>query len=448
MSVASPRPYDVLADRIAETAAHASIAKHTMLELIADFDDMDGWFHQGAVSCAQWLSWRIGLAPGAAREQVRVALAIRTLPKIDEAFACGKLSYSKVRALTRVATADNEDDLINIAYSSTAAQLERVCRKFKWVVDELEREKSPLDIELRRSVKSYHTEDGMMHINICLLPDEGARLLATIDAGANALLDEAVADAEVRVADNDDLGDDVPPSPRPRRNRADGLMLVAESFVAERAATDRADAGCELIVRVDAETLADKSEGGFMDNAGGTGVSAEMVRRLSCDCAAVGVLEDSDGHVLNVGRRTRTIPSALRRALRVRDDEMCQFPGCTHRRFLDAHHIHHWADGGETKLENLVLTCRRHHRYVHEHGFTITADAVGRLTFTAPNGRPLHSIPPTPDVPMSVVEDMAIRHREEGFDVDPWTPTPPYYDGERMDLHHVVSSLANAWLGG
>ena len=450
MPATEPRPHEVLADRIAETAAHASIAKHSLLKLIADFDEMDGWFHQGAISCAQWLSWRIGLAPGAAREQVRVALALRALPKTDAAFGCGKLSYSKVRALTRVATPESEGDLVDIADSSTAAQLERICRKFRGVIDELEKDRRPEDVEARRYVRAQHTGDGMMQFNICLLADEGARLLAAINSAADAAFEDAkaialAADAATDPVHRNDANEpEQPTSPR-RRNRADGLMIVAESFAAETAATSRGDAGCEVIVRIEADALADKTEGGFIDSAGGTGVSAEMVRRLSCDCAAVGVVEDGHGRVLNVGRRTRTIPSAIRRALRVRDDETCRFPGCTHRRFLEAHHIHHWADGGETKLDNLLLVCKRHHRFVHEHGFTIHAGADGALTFQSPRGSTLRPVPSMPSVPPSVVEDLIIQHREEGLDVDAWTATPRYYRGEPMDLHHVISTLADAW---
>src|SRR6185503_18733137 len=109
-------------------------------------------------------------------------------------------------------------------------------------------------------------------------------------------------------------------------------------------------------------------------NAGCAGVSAETARKLSCDAAVVKVVEDDRGNVLDIGRRTRTVPAAIRRALNVRDQSQCAFPGCTHRLFLDAHHIEHWADGGKTSLENLVLLCTRHHTYVHEHGYSIARD--------------------------------------------------------------------------
>ena len=375
----SRRPHEVLADRIAETAAHASITKHSLLKLIAEFDAIDGWSRQAAMSCAHWLSWRIGLAPGAAREQVRVAVALRDLPNIDAAFGCGELSYSKVRALTRVATAENEDDLINVAKSTTAAQLERICSKFRGVIDEAERPTDPRDTDERRFVRVHYTDDGMMQIDIRLLPDEGARLLAAIDAGRAIATDAARAEVQTPHASSETV----------RRNRADGVMVVAETFAASDPVTTRTDARCEVIVHVDAAALAGKTEGGFIDSAGGTGVSAESVRRLACDCARVPVVEDEPGDVLDIGRRSRTIPSAI-------------------------------------------------------HGFRIETDPDG-LSFVPPDARAIRPTPPIETYPASVVEDLVIRHQTEGHDVHPWTPTPPYYDGERMDLHWVVAALSSPY---
>ena len=87
-------------------------------------------------------------------------------------------------------------------------------------------------------------------------------------------------------------------------------------------------------------------------------------------------LENGQGEVLNVGRKTRIIPSAIRRALKARDTT-CQYPGCSHTRYVDGHHMVHWSDGGETKLDNLVLLCRRHHRLVHEYGFRVVKSDFG-----------------------------------------------------------------------
>ncbi|MFV2091189.1 MAG: HNH endonuclease, partial [Pseudomonadales bacterium] len=129
---------------------------------------------------------------------------------------------------------------------------------------------------------------------------------------------------------------------------------------------------------VSAETLSSATAAGSEPAVieHGPHLHPETVRRLTCDSALVTMLENDQGEVLNVGRKTRVIQSAIRRALWARDTQ-CQFPGCSHTRYLDGHHIVHWANGGETKLANLVLLCRRHHRYVHEQGFVVERSSNG-----------------------------------------------------------------------
>src|SRR6185295_11513836 len=128
-----PDDIDRLGDEIAEVAAHLNAGTHRLITLIRTFDERGGWAEQGALSCANWLSWRIGLDPGAAREKVRVARALGTLPAIDDALRRGALSYSQVRAMTRVATPENEEKLLDIARCAPAGQLEKLCRRFRAV---------------------------------------------------------------------------------------------------------------------------------------------------------------------------------------------------------------------------------------------------------------------------------------------------------------------------
>jgi hypothetical protein len=154
---------DTLADQIADTAAHLDAATHTLLTQIRHFDDMSGWHRQGALTCAHWLSWRIGLDLGAAREKVRVARALGTLPHIDDALRLGQVSYSKARAMTRVATPDNEQALLSMARSCPGAQLEKICRLYRRV-----QSKSPTQAradEARRWVVSRTTDDGMVRLD-------------------------------------------------------------------------------------------------------------------------------------------------------------------------------------------------------------------------------------------------------------------------------------------
>jgi len=124
---------DQLADFIAVSSARIDAATHELLTQIRRFDQLGGWAWHGAKSCVAWLSWRVGLSVGAAGEKVRVARALGELPLIDAAFGAGELSYCKVRAMTRVATAETEELLLTMARSATGAQLERICRGFRRV---------------------------------------------------------------------------------------------------------------------------------------------------------------------------------------------------------------------------------------------------------------------------------------------------------------------------
>jgi hypothetical protein len=161
--------------------------------------------------------------------------------------------------------------------------------------------------------------------------------------------------------------------------RADALAVIAESFLAhgvmEAAGGDRH----QIVVHVAQETLKDR-KAGCCEFEHGPSMAAETARRLACDASVVELTENEDGEPLNVGRKTRTISSPLRRALNARD-KGCRFPGCANTRYMDAHHVHHWANGGETKPSNLISLCRFHHRAVHEGGFRIEILDDGALRF-------------------------------------------------------------------
>ena len=175
-----------------------------------------------------------------------------------------------------------------------------------------------------------------------------------------------------------------------------------------------------------------------LDEAGGIHVSAETARRMACDAAKVTMRHGPGGQILDVGRRTRTVSPALRRALAARDRQ-CRFPGCGNRR-CDAHHVAHWADGGRTALDNLVLLCRRHHRAVHEEGFRVTLDAAGVAHFQRPDGRPLPAAPPAPAWAGPALGPTNDRLAVAGVEIDARTATPAW-QGERLDLGWALSVL-------
>ena len=179
---------DRLADEIAEVASHIDAATHRLLTLIRRFDEGSGWAQHGALSCAHWLSWRIGLDMGAARERVRVARALGTLPVLDDTLRRGAISYAKARAITRVATPTNEATLVEMAQHATGAQLERICRGYRRVRARLESERpdSPTDEMQRRFVHTTDTDDGMVRVEARLHPEEAALLMQAIDVARRA----------------------------------------------------------------------------------------------------------------------------------------------------------------------------------------------------------------------------------------------------------------------
>ncbi len=396
--------------------------------------------------------------PGAAREHVRVAHALEQLPKLSDAMRRGRVSYSKVRAVTRVATPETERSLLDVALAGTAAHVERVVRAWR----RTDRAAEAYDDHRQQANRALHTwvdDDGMVVLRGRLTPEVGsvfrraleaavgADRAATVDGGSGAeeaavdasdAVDEAVAAGSARAdtvdeaagversfgqrqadalgrlaecalaggldrgtagdryqvvlhvdaetlaggaasdgqepgacgpdADGADAGDAVPAETRDRAAGSPGVL--AGSGDAGSAGTDSAGAGgTDAHGDVPAETRrtvrcaaascpgphAERRQAALAED-GGIRVAQETARRIACDAATVTMRHGPVGGVLDVGRRTRTISPALRRALAARDGQ-CRFPGCAARR-CDGHHIRHWADGGETALSNLVLLCR------------------------------------------------------------------------------------------
>ena len=178
-----------------------------------------------------------------------------------------------------------------------------------------------------------------------------------------------------------------------------------------------------------------------IEQVGGLHLGRETARRVACDAGVVVLRHDANGDsVLDIGRRARTVPSALRRALQSRDHNQCQFPGC-HSRRCDAHHIEHWADGGETRLQNLVSLCRFHHRAVHEAGFRVVpGDTGGQFRFLRPDGEPLPAEPPVPSCAGAPLAPTDARLAAAGISIGPDTATPEWH-GESLDLAAALDAL-------
>ena len=392
MQPTASQPIAALESQITELAGHLNAANHRLLTLIAEFDRRKGWAASVTQSCAHWLNWKCGIDLGAAREKVRVARALESLPRISAAMERGELSYSKVRAITRVADAATEELLLSIALHGTAHHVERTVRCFRRAqqAEELSREARQ---QATRALTCCHDEDGSLIIKASLPAEVGALFLKALDSAMEAAYQEQRVSAETPTASRKSAATDSPtPGDQPTHSvrRADALARIAESFLAHGAQVLASGERHHLVVHVDAQTLREGCAG-RCEHENGPSLAVETVRRLGCDASLVAVVEDENGEPLNVGRKTRTIPPAIRRALHARDKEGCRFPGCTNKHYVDGHHIQHWANGGQTRLSNLVLLCRFHHRQVHEGGVTVQVLENGALRFTVKDGRSLHS---------------------------------------------------------
>jgi hypothetical protein len=334
------------------------------------------------------------------------------LPLVRLAFSRAELSFAKVRALTRIAESETEVELLELARHLAAAQLERAVRAYRRVTTE-----EAAAVQAAACLDWYWDEDGSLVLKGRLAPEEGAVFLQALEAAHNLL----------RVRRSDVEGG----SAEPRPTNADAHAAVADAALSsvqgERAGGER----YHVVVHVDAAALSDRGEGGC-ELAEGPAVEAETARRLACDAALVRLTE-RDGETLSVGRKTRAVPPSVRRALHARD-RGCRFPGCENHRFVDAHHVRHWALGGETRLENLVLLCRRHHRLVHEGRYSVERLSRDELRFRDPSGRP---IPGAPRPPPGGLDGLVDGNRPRTIDARTYDSGA----GDRMDLDLAVAAL-------
>ncbi|NYJ05293.1 HNH endonuclease signature motif containing protein [Petropleomorpha daqingensis] len=393
-------PIEELAAAITAGAVRLAAATASWLRLVAEFDERGGWQGVGIRSCAEWLAWQCGLGPGAAREHVRVARALRSLRAIDAAFATGRLSYSKVRALTRIAEPGCEAALLELALSATASQTERFCRTWRRVDDETADQRRPEE----RLLFEYTTDDeGFFTLRVRGPVDQGAPMMAAIESLAERDARRERAQNKKAAAGHEQVrrdGGAVDPDLAERcaedaavglaRERTTARRITALTALAEaRAAMDRRPGDPprrEVVVHVDADVLADDTAAGRAHYEGGSAVTGAQARRLMCEASVVAMLEKGR-EPLAVGRRRRLATKAQRRAL-LRRDGGCARPGCPETRLerLHAHHLRHWLFGGRTDLANLVLLCDNDHGLVHDQDLVMSRQD-GRLVVLDDDGR-------------------------------------------------------------
>jgi len=466
-------PLERLEAQICELAGHLTAATCRFLVLLGDFDARRGWESWEMGSCAQWLSWKCQMGSGAAREHVRVARALRDLPVLRAEFGAGRLSYAKIRALTRIATPDTERGLAEIAAPMTASQLDRFARAHRQVShadDDTAR--------IRRRLTWRFDDDGSLAGTFRLPPLQGAVLLQALRAAAaDQEHPHPARDGEEDVpagtppagtapADGEPAASGSRPAVVTSTGLADALLVIAEAFLAGKIATAGDPEVYQVIVHVGTDALTPAApanpDAGDPGHPGGVpagtpaparppghpadparchvedgpAISVTTAHMLGCTAALSWMLHHRDGTILDLGRRRRRPTSAQRRAARERDHGRCRYPGCESRR-TDLHHIQHWANDGPTSLDNLINLCKRHHTLIHDRGYLIAAGPGGTFTFYQPDGTLLPSSPPLPN-PTGIIEDC------HDADITPDTIIPPWY-GERLNLDYAIHAcFANA----
>ena len=379
------------------------------------------------------------------------------MPTIAGLFREGKLSYSKVREVTRVVDVVDEQRLAELALTATASQLARMIAGFR-AADGMR-----IAQQAKRNLSWHQHEDGMIDFRARLPKEEAALLLAAIEAAMDQFGPPP--------AKPDPCGEESKASPDASRySNADALVDVARVFLntapEDRSGEDRSlvvvqvsaenlarnvpagtpearPAGVDPVGNVPAGTFSPESAVCHIDGVGS--IEPVTAQRLACDSALLGAVIDEHGEVLALGRTRRLVSKPLRRALMIRD-KMCRYPGCHQTRHLDAHHLIPWIRGGRTDLDNLILLCRWHHTAVHEGGVNITRDGNDRL-FTKPDGQPCDWW--VDDENLARHLDFALRRRQQldqpaavdSFQHPDAQTIRPRWAGEPFDVHACVQAL-------
>ena len=345
------------------TSSHADL-----LELLVRFDELEGWKCNGSKHCAAWMNSEIGISVQSGWEYLRVGRRLRTLTTLRALFRVGKVSWSKVRLISRVADETNEKLLCHAALDASVSDVKKLCEGYRW------NDENDTDAEnakamqqwLARSLTWTEASNGNTKIQITLPPELAQVFLNSVEQSVNQT-DTTSTDMSQR--------------------RADAAVLMAEkSLQSEGREITTADR-YQVVVSVEAAELKKPSASAHapaphlpqtirkrptVRNAGP--IAKETARRIACDCR-LSVNHTKNGEPTNIGRKSRVWPAAMVRAIKDRD-QVCVWPGCIQSRHLHIHHIKHWADGGETSVNNGACLCSHHHTLVHEGGYSLVNNDV------------------------------------------------------------------------
>jgi len=413
-------PIGRVEEELVELAGQLSAGFCRWLLVLAEFDRREGWSGFGISSCAHWLSIRLSIGTSTARAYLGVAHALAGLPLITEQYGAGRLSYSQVRALCRVADATNEAELVRLAQEMNGSQLERMCRLLRGKDEQTE-----AGVEGLTALSVRWGDDGTATIRARLPTDDAATVVAAIEE-------------RVRKAD---LPANVPWEAR----RAEALVgLVADGAHATSPVRDRP------LVHITIP-LADleASKGGTIE---GRPIADSTIRRMLCDGSVVGVVIDEHGQPVAVGTKTRVPSPRTQRGVDVRDQKRCTFPGCG-RPADETHHVLHWVDGHRTEVGLLTSLCKSHHRGHHRGRFDIDIDpATGQVRFSRPDGSVILTRAATTGTPTDIptgfpVPAGTVPNRWAGDPLLANELTPPLKEhteptGLRFGFHHSAEKTA------
>ena len=447
---------DELADEITTWAGRIAAAQARLLDLVAELDRRGLWFGPGLLSTAHWLSWRLGMGLTAAHERVRVARALGELPLTSEAFHGGRLSWTQVRAMTRVATPADEATYLECARHATGAQLEKLVRGVRRAQKLIEDAADPERAAWQLRTRLAYDDDGTLVLSIRMPAERGPAVIAALEeamadldrqrTAASTTHDVEPASAQPSSAEDGasaspslDAGvTDPDTTPVPRATHAEGLLHLCQSYlgaIAEAQPARHRRGRARLRVHIDPLSGWSRLHDGELLPPGactaptGGGIPNPADSELRPLVAA-----DLNRHDLG---RTRHDPSpALRELLGIIDGERCRFSGCTRGRRLHAHHVTPWAKEGSTDLANLVLLCARHHALVHAEGFQLVLLPDRRLRIATADGT---AVPHRPTLPFQPAKDV-LDALQFGPPIIAGT-LPPHTSGDRLDLHYAVAVL-------